>query len=113
MVLRKGDVVAVITRRAFKEDLVRHFVGQVIQCSHWVASVRGFQFFLDDTTHTFVRKNHERTRLISLVDAGLIITLLPNEIELDQLRHEDVGGQLLLRDGKQLELDLSEYRRST
>lgn len=109
-VLEKGDVVHVITRRGFNEDHPRHFVGQVIECAECVARVRGFPFILDTTSRTFVRKKRERTRLVPLTDAGMIITVLPNDIRLDQLRYEDVEGHLVLTDGRQLKLDFSEYR---
>lgn len=110
MVLQKGDVLHVITRRRFREDLARHFIGQVVECSECVARVQGFPFVLGTTSRSFVRKKRERIRLVPLVDAGMIITVLPNDTQLDQLRYEDVEGHLVLTDGRQLKLDFSEYR---
>ena len=113
MLLKKGDVVHVITRRGFNEDVARHFVGQVVDCTGSLARVQGFAFIRDSTTRTFVRKKRERTRLVSLVDAGLIITVLPDDVRVDQLRYEDIDGRLVLTDGRELKLDFSEYRLGT
>jgi len=109
MVLSKQDVIHVVTRRGFPGDIARHFVGTVKECADGVARVEGFPFIHDSTLGTFVRRKGERTRLVSLSDAGLIITVLPDDVQPDCVRYEDVGGRLILTDGKKLEMDLSEY----
>ena len=110
MVLQKGEIVHVITRRGFKEDTARHFIGQVSECTDSLARVRGVPFVLDPTLRTFVRRKRERVRLVSLVDAGLIITILPSTVRLDGLEYRDIEGHLFLTDGRELKLDFSEYR---
>lgn len=110
MVLQKNDVVHIITRRGFKEDIARHFVGQVFACTDYLARVQGFPFVLDTTTRVFVRKKRERVRLVPLADSGIIITVLPHDIRLDQLQYKDIDGHLVLTDGRELRLDFSEYR---
>lgn len=110
MLLEKGDVVHVITRRTFSEDIARHFVGLVIECSEGVARVQGYPFVRDTTMGTFVRRKRERTRLVALADAGLIVTVLPSSTRVDDVRYHDAEGHLILTDGRELKLDFSEYR---
>jgi len=112
MVLQKANIVHVITRRGFKDDIARHFVGQVLECHGSVARIQGFSFVLDNMSRKFMRRKRERTRLVSLVDGGIIVTVLSNDTRLEEVRYQDVEGHLMLVDGGDLKLDFSEYRLS-
>ncbi len=88
MLLAAGDKVLIITRRQFETDLRRHFVGEVEEWSGAVARVRGYAFVYDPYTNLFLRREDLRTRLFPIIDAGLIVVLLPKAVVLADLHYE-------------------------
>ncbi len=73
-----------------------------------VARVRGFTFLMDKGTNQYIRRS-ERVRLISLVDAGNAITVLPPDSRIEDARYvysEKEG--MTITDGESFELEINE-----
>ncbi|MEZ4484783.1 MAG: hypothetical protein R2864_09340 [Syntrophotaleaceae bacterium] len=110
MMLSKGEKLFVITRRQFEGDLRRHFVGEVQGTTEWAVRVQGYLFVYDNVNNVYVRREGERTRIFSLVDAGLVINLLPREAVLKDVRYRaDEEDHLVLTDEKSFKLDINEF----
>jgi hypothetical protein len=108
MVLKEGEKIHVIVRRFFERDVRRHFIGEVEGVSESVARVRGYTFLMDKGTNQYVRRS-ERTRLISLVDAGNAITVLPDKSSIEDARYvySETEG-MVITDGSNFQLEINE-----
>ncbi len=110
MILSTGDKIHVITRRLFDGDLRRHFVGEVQAATQLLARVEGYAFIFDAASVQFVRKPEKRIRIFGLDDSGLIINLLPADIDLEALAYKyNTKRELILTDGKSFNLDINEF----
>ena len=110
MVLSKGEKVFVIVRRLFEKDLRRHFIGEVVEVSEVVIRARGYTFLFDEATRDFKRREKQQTNIYSLVDAGIVVIMLSEEINLEEIRYcINDKGQRILTDGKSFSLQVSEY----
>ena len=110
MMISKGEKVHVATRRLFEEDLRRHFAGTVDEVSDVAFRATGYVFIFDQAKGEFVRRNQKRTQLFAIGDAGLIISVLPETVELDQLRYSrDRNGARTITDGMGFEMNHSEF----
>ena len=110
MILEPGTKLHVITRRTFEDDLRRHFAGEVMRATDMTAMIRGYTFVLSTTRNEFVRRPERRTRIMSLVDAGNIINVIPRDVDLESLAYiygED--RRLMVTDGKDFRLDINEF----
>lgn len=108
--LSKGDKLFVITRRLFEGDLRRHFVGEVQETTERAVRVQGYMFVYDDANNVYVRREGERTRIFSLVDAGLVINVLPRDVALKDIQYrDDEENHLVLTDEKSFKLDINEF----
>jgi uncharacterized protein YjiK len=110
MVLKIGEKLFFITRRAFEGDLRRHFVGEVLECTEFSVRVKGNAFIFDESTSTFLRREENRTRLFSLTDAGVIINVIPMEVNLEAISYQiNEKNQRVITDGKAFKLNVSEF----
>lgn len=110
MVLSKGENVFVIVRRLFEKDLRRNFIGEILEVSEAVIRARGYMFVFDEATRDFKRRDKLQTNIYSLTDAGVVVIVLSEEINLDQARYIiNDKGQRILTDGKSLYLQVSEF----
>ena len=110
MTLRTGELVLVITRRNFQQDLRRHFIGEVVECNNANVRIQGYVFVYDDINATFVKREDLRTRIISLVDAGYIINVLPSDVQLEDIFYmTDERNRRLISDGKLFKMNISEF----
>lgn len=108
--LSKGEKVFVITRRLFENDLRRHFVGEVQDASAGIMRVQGYVFVYNAANNQYVRKDGVRTRLFSLLDANLVINILPREIILKDVQYRlDKNNHLILTDEKLFWLEINEF----
>ena len=99
-----------VTRRQFENDLRRHFAGEVTGVTESAVCVEGYVFVYDTSRAEFMRRPELRTRIISLVDVGNVINVLPDETAIDQLRYEVAKtGRLVVTDGKTVTLDIQEF----
>jgi hypothetical protein len=108
MILAPGEKVFIMTRRLFREDFRRHFVGEVEELFGGTLRAHGYSFIYDEVLNDFVRREDLRTRLFSAIDAGLMIFVLPAEVVLADVRYEIRKGERLLTDGKAFNMNVSE-----
>ncbi len=110
MVISPGEKVHIITRRQFDGDLRRHFAGIVEEVEGSHMKVRGFAFIFDESTNEFVRREEERIRIVPLSDAGLIINVLPLEVDINELKYRiDRKGRRIITDGGKFSLNITEF----
>jgi len=106
----KGEKIFVITRRLFEKDLRRHFVGEVQETSETAVRVRGYAFVFDESTNDFIRREELRTRVFSMIDAGIVINLLPGDVDMEQIRYGmDAKNRRVITDGKAFQMNVSEF----
>ena len=106
--LQPGDVVFVVDRRLFEDDLRRHFVGTVEFCTDTGFIARGYPFLHSSREGNFVRKNNPRTRLFSFFNEQ-IINLLPKHCNVDKVEHVVTDHGTILTDNDTFRIDVSEF----
>lgn len=113
MILKPGEKVHVVIRRGFEEDIRRHFIGAVTNASDSVARVRGFAFILNNVTNQYLRQPEVRERIVSLVDANIIVHVLSTDADIERAKYlKDKNGNLCVTDGKSFSLDINEFGTS-
>lgn len=111
--LADGDRLLVIEPRLYKDDNTRMFVGVVEQYDASVIKLRGYPFHLNPYEISGAeRHGEERVRLISLA-AGYVIYLLPQELDVSKLMLRRSPKSLMLAEGDNMSLDLSEWLTRT
>ncbi len=111
--LSNGEIVLVITRRLFEGDLRRHFVGKIQNVSGAIIRVQGYVFVFDDSSKEFVRREDQRIRIFSLIDAGIVVNVLPPDINVSEMHYAiDRDNQRILTDGKSFKMNVSEFTLS-
>jgi len=111
--LSKGDKVFVITRRLFREDRIRMFVGEIQATTDMAMKVRGHVFVHDDFTNELVRREDTRTRIISLVDAVNNILVIPKEIDLENVQYKlNDMNERVITDNDSFTMNLNEFGAS-
>jgi hypothetical protein len=107
--LRDGDRLLVIDRKLFKDDNTRLFVGAIEEYDEVAVRVRGYPFHLSPYEISGAeRHGEERVRIIS-ISAGDLIFLLPRELDCSKVSLRRTPKSLMLTDGENLALDLSEW----
>ena len=106
-----GEGVIVITRRAFPEDERRHFIGRVTACTGSLIRVDGHAW-IANSIGNFERRHELRTRLFSLATGGEIVLVVPSDVEVDRLRYNSGQGRLVITDGSDYAIDISEFGRT-
>jgi hypothetical protein len=110
MLLHPGDKLHIITRRLYENDLRRHFAGEVQNVTENAVRLKGYSFVFDGISNDFKRREDVRVRLFSLIDAGLIINLLPAEAIIENIAYAlSAENHLLVTDGKHFTLDIQEF----
>ena len=108
--INKGEKVFIITRRLFDGDLRRHFVGEVQEVTSVAMRVQGYAFVFDDGTKQFVRREGLRIRIFSLIDAGLVINILPSQVQVEDIRYKwDDENRRIISDEKAFRMNISEF----
>jgi hypothetical protein len=113
MILNKGEKIHVIERRAFEGDIRRHFVGEIVVCNEHIVRAAGYIFVCDRIKNEFIRKSEPRERIFSLVDARLVINVIPPETQLEKVHYtiqvEKSHNRLIVTDGGKFSLDVHEF----
>jgi hypothetical protein len=110
MILEKADKLHIITRRLFEGDVRRHFVGEVEEVSGALVRVAGYAFIHDPWANEFLRKPERRVRILSLLDAGLIVNVIPREVVIEKVRYRTTTeNRLVVTDGASFSLDINEF----
>ena len=111
-VLAVGDKLHVMTRRLFAEDIHPHFVGEISAVAGPLFRAHGYSFVFDSGTNSYVKHPEARTRLFSLSDAGHIINVIPQEVDLNSLQYRIVAGRLAITDSRGFSLEINEFGQS-
>src|SRR5688572_28879490 len=98
-----------MTRRLFADDVHPHFVGEISAVSGPLFKAQGYSFVFDSGTNSYVKHPKARTRLLSLSDAGYIISLIPQEVHLNSLEYRLVSGRLTITDTRSFSLEINEF----
>ena len=98
--LEPGEKIHVIERLSFEHDVRRHFIGEVERATDAVARATGYTFVGNVMTGHFDRRDPPRTRIIPLGATGLVVYVIPQEVDLKTVRYEwQAGGRLVVRGG--------------
>lgn len=108
-VLQVGSKVHMVTRRLFEQDVRRHFVGEVKAVDGSIARLEGYAFVYNHATAGYERKPELRNRLLTLTDAGVLINLIPDDVEIDAVHYAVLDGNLVATDGGSYRLDINEF----
>jgi hypothetical protein len=111
-VLAVGDKLHIMTRRLFADDVHPHFVCEISAISGPFFRARGYSFVFDSGTNSYVKLPEARTRLFSLSDAGHIINVIPQEVDLDSLQYRIVAKRLTITDNRGFSLEINEFGQS-
>lgn len=106
--LEQGDRVLVAHRRLFATDETRFFVGRVDEYDAGVVKVTGWSYVKDSWAGGIVGKEEIRTKLISVASGTSIIYQLPKHVELEAVRFESSDRRVLLTDGGDFVMNLTE-----
>lgn len=110
--LKPGEKLHVIERRTFDGDARRHFVGEVESVTDVAVRVTGYTFVCNPMTGNFDRREPVRTRIIPLAASGVVVYVIPEDIEVAAVRYEwAAGNRLVVRAGR-WELFLDEFASS-
>jgi len=112
MVLVVGEKIHVVTHRSFEGDVQRHFAGEVEVATESVVRLWGYTFVFefDAMMYRFVRRPDTRVKIVSLVDSGNIINVIPPEIKLEELEYRTSAEKhLVITDGRAFSLDINEF----
>ena len=107
MILLVGEKVHIIERKLFPEDLQRHLVGEITKSSENALMVKG-HVWNRDQIKGFVRKTGKRERIVYPGDRTTI-NIIPKEVNLEEIKYISSGGTLVVTDGKNYTLDITEF----
>jgi len=113
MLLKPGEKIFVAHRRLFEKDGSRFFVGSVDYFEDGIVRTTGHSYLRDNFTGAMLEKPEERTKLLSIVSGTLLVYVLPASVELNDLEFVEIGGMVMMRDGKNFIMNLSDTLRST
>jgi hypothetical protein len=108
-VLEIGEVVHIVERRFFVDDVRRHFVGLVKAYDENSLRIVGYVWVYNVREGRFVRRREKRERVLVLGDK-LIINVLPKSIRPEEVVY--VSGsdrRMAITDKKDFSLDISEF----
>ena len=111
-VLMVGEKLHIMTRRLFADDVHPHFVGEVSSVAGPLFKVQGYAFVFDSGTNSYVKHPQTRTRVFSLSDASHIVTVIPQEVDLNSLAYHVVSGRLEITDRRGFSLEINEFGQS-
>ena len=110
MIVKPGEKVHVVVRRAFVQDVRRHFIGEVMDATESLIRVEGYAYLYDTNTNLFVKKNYSHVRIFSLVAGVNIICILPRTTNLKKVAYRlTEKNRMVLTDGESLTMDVNEF----
>ena len=99
-----------VIRRAFAQDIRRHFVGEVMDATESLIRAEGYAYLYDTNTNLFVKKNYSHVRIFSLIDGVNIICVLPRTANLKKIAYRFTDkNRMVLTDGESLTMDVNEF----
>lgn len=110
MLVNQGEKFHVVMRRNYESQIQRHFVGQADAVSGAIVRTTGLLFIYDETKAQYIKKKAPRTTIMNLAGSGYIVSLIPQSVEIGDLRYETIDRTYLaLTDGKGFQLDINEF----
>jgi len=110
MLLEINEIVHVVVRRIFENDLRRHFIGEIKAANDSIARIEGFFMIFDKGKNTFIKKPNIRVTIMDLSSSGYWVNIIPKDVKLADLKYVyDSNNKLILTDGKSFELDINEF----
>ena len=110
MIIGINEKIHVIMRRTYEKQVQRHFLGIVLEAEGPVVRAQGHVFVFDGITGRYEKKDDRRTTISDLSGSGYIVNVLPESVELGDLRYAVVNQDYTaLVDGKGFELDINEF----
>ena len=108
MLVEVGEIVHVIERRAFENDVRRHLIGKVVAVAPNGMRLECFVFVFDQYQGTFVRKPERRTRILGF-DGRFVINVVPRETEIEKVQYVQSEIGLMVTDNKTFRLSVNEF----
>ena len=72
--------------------------------------LEGYAFVFDTNSGSYTKKPERRVRIVSLIDAQLIINVMPATVDLENLSYQvSASNHLVITDGKSFSLDINEF----
>jgi len=110
MIIGIGEKIHVMRRRVYEKQVQRHFLGIVMEAEGAVVRAQGHAFIFDGISGRYEKKDNQRTTICDLAGSGYIVNVLPEAVQLQDLRYEVVDRDYTaLVDGKSFELDINEF----
>jgi hypothetical protein len=85
-----------------------HFAGEVTGISGDILHLDGYDFVYEESSGNVTRKQWRSERIIR-VDNAMVFYVLPADCDLDRLRHERDGAELIITDGGSFRLVDTRY----
>ena len=110
MIIKPGEKIHVVVRRAFAQDIRRHFIGEVMDSTESLIRTEGYAYLYDTNTNLFVKKNYSHVRIFSMVTGVNIICVLPRTANLKKITYRFTEkNRMVLTDGESLTMDVNEF----
>jgi hypothetical protein len=110
MLLKIGEIIHIMVRRAFETDLRRHFIGEIMEVGDSAVRVVGYAFVLDKALNQYVRRPDRRIRIFSLTAGKNTINVLHPETVIDKVTYRlSEEKHLVVTDGQHFQLDIDEF----
>jgi hypothetical protein len=108
MLLKPTEKVHIIERRLFNEDVRRHFIGEVIECSEFAVRIKGHTWVYDNSRGFYQMRPEPRERVFFLGDR-LTLNVLPLDADLSSVVYDSESEALRVTDGKTFSLEITEF----
>ncbi len=112
MLVDIGDTVLVSHRRMFQHDEARFFVGKIVACDRELLKLEGYTFVRDLSSGMIIRKDEQRTKLLSMNSPGYIFYQLPGKLDVNQIHVANEAGEVYLMAGTKALMNLAERSHS-
>lgn len=112
MLLEPGDTVLVSHRRMFQHDEARFFVGTLVAADHELLKLVGYTFVRDLSSDRVIRKDEQRTKLLSLASSGYFFYQIPGQHDVSEIYVHNESGETTLRIGTETLMNLAERSHS-
>ena len=110
MILKVGEKVHIMIRRAFVGDLRRHFVGEIKEVAENAIRVKGYTFILDEASGEYYRKPEVHTRIFSFLDGRTMISVIDPLTVIEKVAYRlSEENNLVATDGEHFQLDINEF----
>jgi len=108
MLIEKSEKLLIAHRRLYEKDAERFFIGVVDAYEQGVARISGYTWLHDVAHGKLIRKDDKRCKIIALSSGDFISYVLPAHLDIENLRIEQHKQHLLVTDGNNFIMDISE-----